>query len=433
MAVVEVEGETWVLWEPPNDFARARALGSNERRTLSAGPISGFVQADLDADGAIDLLVAGPEVHVYWSFGTTAEADSVVWSGSRMARDLGLADVDADGDTDLVIAFSVREQGNPEAFRLSWIANDGARGFGAEVPIAGDATVFGPAFDLSVHDVDGDGDADAYVCNDVGREVAANALFLGDGAGGLAPSDGTGALAGLGVATSCMGVTWGDANGDGALDLHVAAASEQLLLLADAGGYYDAALALGLDAVVTPQMAWGAALGDLDNDGQADLVVSSSDFYGPAMAGSPLWWYHRTEAGAFEEVGEARGLPQFGTFRGVVARDLNADGVPDVVVGDALRSPSIWLSEGCTAGGWLEVEAPSGSLVRVEAGGGEWVALATSDAGWASSGPARAHFGFGDGLGEDGTVDRVTIHTTGGEGVSLSEAFLARRVITWTP
>ena len=174
-------------------------------------------------------------------------------------------------------------------------------------------------------------------------------------------------------------------------------------------------------------MGWGAALGDLDNDGLADLLVGTSDFYGAEMVPFPLWWFRADETGAFTEEGAARGLPQEAHSRGVVTRDLNGDGLPEWIVGDALQSPTVWWSGGCGAGHWVDVEAPSGTRVTVEAGGDTYAALVTTDAGWASSGPARAHVG----LGAHATIDRIMVAPPWRALVALEGPIAADREVKW--
>ena len=140
----------------------------------------------------------------------------------------------------------------------------------------------------------------------------------------------------------------------------------------------------------------------------------------------PLWVLQQ-EDGMFTDVGADWGFPTEATTHGVVVADLYGDGVPEIIVGDAQRSPWIWDGTGC-GGAWLDVEGPLNSVVTVEAGGHSWTRLLTTEAGWGGARPARAHFGLGDVT----TVDRVTVYAPGGAVGTLADVE-ARRVVEWAP
>jgi hypothetical protein len=426
VGIVEAAGDTWLVWTPPNAGPRIRPLAGGDARDVIPYARAGLAQADLDGDGAMDLVLPGPVLEVVWGVGAADETTTQGWmpDGARMIRDAAVADLDGDGLPDLVLGFTTPARDDPELFRPGWLRNRGDRTFDALVAVAGDAASFGPAFDLSAQDLDQDGDPDLYVCNDFGAELAANVVIRNDD-GALVVGDG----AGLDVAASCMGVTWGDPTADGTPDVLVTAAARLYLFAGETDGFYDVSTARGLSALATGQMAWGAAMEDMDDDGRPDILVGTSDFYGTSMGGWPVWWFAQQADGTFVEEGEQHGVTTAGTPRSVVARDLNADGVLDLVVGNALRSPDVWLSDGCTAASWLEVEAPPGSRVRVTAGDAVWSAIASTEAGWASTAPARVHFG----LGTVDAVDRVEIDAPWQASVTLDGPVPARRRIGWAP
>ena len=129
--------------------------------------------------------------------------------------------------------------------------------------------------------------------------------------------------------------------------------------------------------------------------------------------------------GTFTDMREAWGFPSGPSFRGVLPRDVNGDGVLDVLVTVVDGAPRWMVSDGCTAGNWLDVDAPEGSWIEVEAGGVRWVGRATSDLGYAVSAPPRLHVG----LGATARVDRLTVRLADGTELS-AEDFDARRVVT---
>jgi hypothetical protein len=119
---------------------------------------------DIDGDGDFDLLNGGSEVG--WHEDTTGSqsfgSEKPIATGFLSARLLG-ADLDSDGDTDLLAAVRYLN-GPPDG--LVWFENlDGAGTFGALHYIAADQQNTGS---LSAVDVDGDGDADPIFNNQAG-------------------------------------------------------------------------------------------------------------------------------------------------------------------------------------------------------------------------------------------------------------------------
>lgn len=424
VGIVPVDGEPWLVWSPPSAGPRARPLAGGAVREIVAESAFGLAQADLDHDGAVDLLLLGQPFTIVWAFGTPDEEHTPFVGRASPVRDAAVADIDGDGWEDLVLGFSNPDHADIEALRGEIWPNLGGRAFGDAVRLPGDADVWGPSFDLTVFDAGDDGVPDVYLCNDFGRTAAPNVVLANTG-GTLAPADGDG----LDVRTSCMGTAFGDIGGDGHVDAIVASTPTSFLLEASADGWYDSGAARSLPIVPFPHMGWGAVVEDPDNDGYPDVVMGVSEFYGEAMTPIPVGWYRQGEDGTFEDAGAAAGFPQEAHSRGVVARDLDDDGVPEVIFGDALRSPWVFWSDGCSAGAWLDVDAPHGSHVVVRAGGKAWAAQVTTDSGWASTGPARAHIGLGD-IDE---VDAVEITPPWGDTEVLPGPIATRRVVTWRP
>jgi len=130
-------------------------------------------------------------------------------------------DYDGDGDLDVFVCGygSVAKEHNN-----SWIeATNGTpnllldnRGDDGFVDVAGDLDIAGTSwtYAAAAADYDGDGDTDLYVANDYGT----NRLWRNDGTGKF--EDVAGEL-GVRDKGNGMGVTWGDLNQDGLLDLYV--------------------------------------------------------------------------------------------------------------------------------------------------------------------------------------------------------------------
>ena len=115
-----------------------------------------------------------------------------------------------------------------------------------------------------------------------------------------------------------------------------------------------------------------------------------------------------------------------GSWRAAVAVDHNGDGIVDPLLVHASDDPLLYLSDGCTAAGWLEVEAPHGSRVEVTAGGVTQTAWITTDSACGGARLPRAHFGLGDAA----QVDALTITLPGGDTIAAEAPFEARRIVT---
>jgi hypothetical protein len=223
-----------------------------------------------------------------------------------------------------------------------------------------------------------------------------------------------------------MGIGVGDLNQDGMADLYLSDLQRHYLMSSHQGDYLESASAWGLPDQGVLQMGWGALLEDLDNDGLLDLAVATSDFYVANPGLWPLWMFNQQED-TLKEIGKELGFPQTASTRGLILRDINEDGILDVISGDTWRSPWIFESEGCTENNYLEVQAPTGSRVQVEAEGQQWTAWALAESSWASAAPAVAHMG----LGKVQVVDRLRLWVPGQEEVVVEGPFEARRRLKW--
>ena len=398
---------------------RSLSTGAVEASVQFEMPVHSFRVADLDGDGLLDLAVATDEVYLVWAFGAPAQRTELLRGADRPGEvnKIAVLDVDDDGALDLV-TLTTDHSGQTEMGAELW-RGEGDGAFAAPQTL-GQPGDWGQVFDARVVDLDGDHDLDLYVCNDDGERLVGNTFVENNGQGGLAVGDGQG----LDIDVSCMGSTFGDLNADGELDAWVGALDRQHLLLADGrGGHYDAAAAWGLLPFAPHQMAWGGAMVDLDNDGLEDLLAATSDFPGAAPVALPLLAFRQDQPGRLLPAESAWGLEAVSAPRGVLARDLNADGLVDLLVSDMLRSPWLFLSEGCTAESWLEVSAPDGARVRVEAGGRTRVALASAEPTFSSAGPATVHFG----LGAVEEIDAIVIEAPGQPTARLVGPLSARR------
>jgi hypothetical protein len=212
------------------------------------------------------------------------------------------ADVDGDGDQDLITA------GGP---RATLHLGDGSGGFIA-APAGALATggLLADASALAAGDLDGDGHADLVV----GQLGAPPRVFLGDasGAGVLAPAPAV--LPPVPLDVRALAIADLDRDGDADLLITVAAGSARLYV--NRGGLLEHQ---GFVRLPDAPAGTAAAVGDWDGDCQADLVV----------AGGTTMLLRGGADGVFAREAELAGAAA------AVLADVDDDGDPDLVTSSA--------------------------------------------------------------------------------------------------
>ncbi len=276
---------------------------------------------------AAPLFVAAPARAVPFFSAPSAVEDDLGWTNY-----LRLADLDGDGDLDLVVPScgGFFASPSPEPFR-TYTNNAGvftettASNLGATPNLAVRV--------VAVGDVDGDGDLDLFLPSANG---SADRLYVNDGGGSFTDEAATRLPVGANASRSA-GARFGDVDGDGDLDLLVAqgyAGSDMppaWLLLNDGSGVF-------ADATANlPQSFPGTDPDDVDFvdiDRDFDLDVLINAHTGP----SALWRNDGT--GTFTDVSSNMPGPVGGPFHyGPSACDIDGDGDLDIVVDNIGASP----------------------------------------------------------------------------------------------
>ena len=398
--------------------------------------IGGVVPVDIDADGVMDLFVAGWEapdalLRNDGSGQFTDIAPALGLAGPADARSIGASFADADGDGDVDVAVAVHGDvpavgalpfGQPSRVLLR--QPDGT--FADLVPAVDptDALHRAHAFLLTWVDLDGTPPLELYGTHDFGWRFPNAAYALRDGT--IVP------LRGLGIeATGTnMGLGLGDLDDDGVPDLAVPAIDVVFLYRSEAGTWFDVAAAAGVVPAsdARQRFGWGAELVDLDHDGDLDLPVvfgflDQRAQSGPNPGAQPdaLWV---AEDGVYRDRAAAWGLDQSAVGRGLVAADVDGDGWIDLVKAN-LAGPSTVHRGRCGDAAWLGVRLRDltagnrdglGARVAVEAGGvtrTRWVLAGGT--GYGGGAVPEVLFGLGDAdavdalvvTWPDGTVDRL--------------------------
>ena len=300
-----------------------------------------FAAADLDGDGDPDVIglsgsVFGPTDKLVWfrnngggTFDPATENFIDALVNENGVGHMVAADLDGDGDLDVVATQSAPFGGDN---RVVWYTNtDGAGTFSAKLTIS---TATQQLSDVSVTDVDGDGDRDV-----VSADYGFNAVRWHENTAG----NGTAWTDRLIDATSSISffVNVADMDLDGDPDVlvsnRVANQARWIENTAGNGSAWTNRLITG--GVASPTATIAA---DLDGDGDPDVVTSS-------ISDNKFAWnenrtIHRNAViGASVSMGS--GLAQMSPLR---VADLDRDGDPDVVVANRNDGRLLWLDNNGT-------------------------------------------------------------------------------------
>lgn len=305
----------------PNRLLRNRGDGSFEDVTAAAGTddrrwsvSASFV--DYDADGWLDLFVAnyvnfsyavhkicprptgardycGPLAYdplpdrLFRNLGDGTFEDTTLRAGMRQgfggALGVATADFDLDGRIDIYVA-------NDLTPNQLWL-NNGDGTFRDEAMLTGTAVnregQSEASMGVTAADFDGDGDEDLFMAHLLGET---NTLFVNDGRGNFSDRTSEFGLATPSWNFTSFGTRWFDYDNDGRLDLlvvngDVKAIEEQVdrhepyplkqpnQLFHNTGASFEEVTAGAGAVFALSEVSRGAAFGDLDNDGDTDVVI----------------------------------------------------------------------------------------------------------------------------------------------------------------
>jgi enediyne biosynthesis protein E4 len=397
----------------------------------------GVAVGDYDNDGDLDLFLTsfGPDAlfrnNGNGTFTEVTEAAGVsdpLWSTSAT-----FFDYDRDGDLDLFVAnyldftltdnkacadsVGARDYCSPRSYhpvpdRL--YRNDGNGHFTNITESSGTARADGAGLGVTAGDYNGDGWLDLYVAND----ATPNQLWINR-------HDGTfedqGMIAGVAVNAAgnpegSMGIASGDVDADGDEDLFVTNIIGETFALYENDGqgmFDDARVRWGVATPTAASTGFGTDWIDYDNDGWLDLFIANGAVnVMESLRGQPNPF--RMKRQLFHNTGKRRllesspeGGPAFEQAevgRGAAFGDIDNDGDTDIVVTNNDGPVRLLLNQARRQNHWLQVrleQAPGNRL-----GMGAWIAVerpglpalcrrVKTDGSYLSASDIRAHFGLG--------------------------------------
>jgi uncharacterized repeat protein (TIGR01451 family) len=312
---VAVNTDTRLEWWRNEAIHRNTPFLQTRDLDLASGGAFDLKAADLDRDGDLDLVGNGKTADRVVAYRNTAGDGTAftttnVATGFDGAHALDLGDVDRDGKVDVV--------GSAEAAGdLVWWRN--ADGLGTSFTATNIDINFPGARGVKLADIDGDGDLDLAAASSGGDELAFFRNTNGDGSL-------WNKITALSFFDQATGADAGDIDGDGDLDLVGSAFGDDDLAWArnvsgDGSSWMPTTIATTFDGASTVKLA------DVDTDGDLDLVAT-------AELGDAVSWFENTagDGSAWTEHSIATAIDG---ARGAQVTDFDQDGDWDVAVGQA--------------------------------------------------------------------------------------------------
>ena len=213
--------------------------------------------SDIDSDGDLDFVksFARNLAKIYMNDGMGWFTESRI----TLPRNSILGDLDDDGDPDAFVKV--------EGTGYTTLLNDGTGNF-IEHWTGKDSQAIAAVrgMDVTLGDLDGDGDIDAFVTNGDRERSYPASVWFNDGTGRFTDTEQQLCL------TVFAWVALGDLNGDGFVDAYISnmGAPNQIWLNDGTGRFRDSGLRFKTEGETR-----GCSLGDLDGDGDLDIFVAN--------------------------------------------------------------------------------------------------------------------------------------------------------------
>ncbi|MDE0682622.1 MAG: CRTAC1 family protein [Candidatus Poribacteria bacterium] len=404
----------------------------------------GCCVADYNNDGFTDLYVTNFGANVLYhnnGDGTfTDVTESAGVDGTQFSSGCAFVDLDADGYLDLYVVNYVQfdPKTNPECTRqrirtyctpeaLKGAAdilyrNNGDGTFTDVTAEAGISGADGKGLGVVCGDIDNDGDSDIFVANDTtpnflyrndsdtAIQMTEDALFAGV------------ALSEEGRAYSGMGANLGDFDNDGYLDIVITNFQDQTNSLyhnAQSGFFNEVSFAKGIGERSLLYLAWCVDVIDFNNDGWLDMFVANGHLDDNVAEIDPIGTYAQpnqlflSDRGLNFAESVDVAISEQKVSRGTAFGDIDNDGDVDIVVSNLKDTPTILRNDSNDASQWLSVKLVGthcnrdaiGARVTVVSEDLTQIREVKSGSGYISQNDLRLHFGFGNAT----RVDTLTV------------------------
>ena len=411
---------------------------------------TGATVGDYDNDGDLDLYVTNfGEDQLYQNNGNGTFSDITTYAGvgnRNWGTSCAFADVDNDGNLDLYVAnyavytpendIRCEERGvhvycGPHAYPAvhdTFYKNNGDGTF-TDASHLYQPSDLHPQHGLGVTfgDYDTDGDIDLYVANDQDP----NFLFQNNGNGNfleLALISGV-CYNDMGKEEAGMGTDFGDYDNDGKLDLTVSnyqTETNTVYRNHDGTFFTDNTITSGIAEVTHGYLGWGIRFFDYDNDGHQDIFVANGHLMDNittlekhvSYPQKNLLFRNRGDGTFVNPTSETDGLALKKVSRGAAIGDYDNDGDLDILVTNCNQRPDLLQNVVGNENNWIQIQVVGQKSNRSGIGTRIKVVTEThvqyrevqSGGSYLSFHDLRAHFG----VGKSEQIERLEIRWTSG-------------------
>ncbi|MBL0329258.1 MAG: VCBS repeat-containing protein [Bacteroidetes bacterium] len=388
---------------------------------VGAGNVWGMAVADVDHNGWKDVATGAGStslVKLFWS-GSTITTTTTVLSGSYFVQNITFGDIDNDGWVDLAVCddndYMKIYKNNAGTMTLTTALID--------TEINPGMTYGGDPYDSGNYgsvwlDIDNDGDLDLYIAHC--RQSASSSndqrrrdrLFRNNGAGGFVEDAAATGLEAVGNYKQTWTSSFGDLDNDGDQDVVLTNHGENSQIFSNNGSgvFTDVTAGSGFS---TSFDAIESFVEDFDNDGWLDILIS----------GPGLRLYKNNHDGTYTQATNAFGGAMT-TFLSFAAGDLNHDGFIDLVssYGNVYNTPTatddvLWMNDGNSNNfitfhltGTTSNDGAIGAKVIITGSFGTQVREVRAGESYGTENSFDLHFG----LGSDASITSATIEWPSG-------------------